>query len=337
MRGVLGNRSSGDLSVTCVGVDLAGLWLPRATLRSVRDRLTASPPNSCPVPGLLVIGWEADGIHYESGFRGAASRYEEVVATVRGLLAGAIETLKSTSSAPTSAATDSAELRPEWKASMTAGARRCSCSRTAAPSPATRTARSGETFGEAVFATGMTGYQETLTDPSYSRQVVVQTAPHIGNTGRQRRGPREPPDVGRRLRRARPGPPRRAPGARRAASTRSLYRAGHRRHQRHRHPRAHPPPSRARCDALRDRPARGCRRAARSGAGQRGDARRRPRAGRLHARALRRLSRRTGALRVAALDLGIKWRTPARMAARGIEVTVHPGDGDGRRAARRRP
>lgn len=41
----------------------------------------------------------------------------------------------------------------------------------------------GETFGEAVFATGMTGYQETLTDPSYHRQVVVMTAPHIGNTG----------------------------------------------------------------------------------------------------------------------------------------------------------
>lgn len=41
----------------------------------------------------------------------------------------------------------------------------------------------GETFGEAVFTTGMTGYQETLTDPSYHRQIVVQTAPHIGNTG----------------------------------------------------------------------------------------------------------------------------------------------------------
>ncbi len=41
----------------------------------------------------------------------------------------------------------------------------------------------GETFGEAVFSTGMTGYQETLTDPSYRRQVVVATAPHIGNTG----------------------------------------------------------------------------------------------------------------------------------------------------------
>lgn len=41
----------------------------------------------------------------------------------------------------------------------------------------------GETVGEAVFSTGMTGYQETLTDPSYHRQVVVMTAPHIGNTG----------------------------------------------------------------------------------------------------------------------------------------------------------
>lgn len=41
----------------------------------------------------------------------------------------------------------------------------------------------GTTVGEAVFSTGMTGYQETLTDPSYHRQVIVMTAPHIGNTG----------------------------------------------------------------------------------------------------------------------------------------------------------
>jgi len=41
----------------------------------------------------------------------------------------------------------------------------------------------GETFGEIVFNTGMTGYQETLTDPSYCRQIVAMTAPHIGNTG----------------------------------------------------------------------------------------------------------------------------------------------------------
>lgn len=41
----------------------------------------------------------------------------------------------------------------------------------------------GRALGEAVFSTAMTGYQETLTDPSYYRQVVIQTAPHIGNTG----------------------------------------------------------------------------------------------------------------------------------------------------------
>jgi carbamoyl-phosphate synthase small subunit len=41
----------------------------------------------------------------------------------------------------------------------------------------------GTAFGEAVFSTGMSGYQETLTDPSYHRQVVIMTAPHVGNTG----------------------------------------------------------------------------------------------------------------------------------------------------------
>ncbi|QOR72697.1 glutamine-hydrolyzing carbamoyl-phosphate synthase small subunit [Ruania alkalisoli] len=41
----------------------------------------------------------------------------------------------------------------------------------------------GVTFGEIVFSTGMTGYQETLTDPSYHQQIVVMTAPHVGNTG----------------------------------------------------------------------------------------------------------------------------------------------------------
>ena len=41
----------------------------------------------------------------------------------------------------------------------------------------------GRTFGEIVFATGMSGYQETLTDPSYAGQIVLMTAPHIGNTG----------------------------------------------------------------------------------------------------------------------------------------------------------
>ena len=66
---------------------------------------------------------------------------------------------------------------------------------TAGPGPAVLVLEDGRTWrgtaygatgvalGEAVFATGMTGYQETLTDPSYHRQIVVMTAPHIGNTG----------------------------------------------------------------------------------------------------------------------------------------------------------
>ena len=127
----------------------------------------------------------------------------------------------------------------------------------------------GTTVGEAVFATGMTGYQETLTDPSYHRQVVVMTAPHIGNTGVNGED-----DESRRmwvagLRRPRPGPPpvqlavHRQPGRRTGA-------AGRRRHQRHRHPGADPAPARPRRDAgrhhqraRRRRPAarRRCRRA----------------------------------------------------------------------------
>ena len=47
----------------------------------------------------------------------------------------------------------------------------------------------GTTLGEAVFATGMTGYQETITDPSYAGQIVLMTAPHIGNTGVNREDP----------------------------------------------------------------------------------------------------------------------------------------------------
>lgn len=47
--------------------------------------------------------------------------------------------------------------------------------------------KSGKTFGELVFSTGMTGYQETLTDPSYAGQIVLQTAPHIGIVGTNKR------------------------------------------------------------------------------------------------------------------------------------------------------
>jgi hypothetical protein len=82
--GVLGSRQSGELRVTCVGIDLPGLWLPAAALRDVRiaDRFATK---FMPGTGLLVFAWEADGRVYESGFRGQASRYEEVVAAVRAL------------------------------------------------------------------------------------------------------------------------------------------------------------------------------------------------------------------------------------------------------------
>ncbi|MBM4230063.1 MAG: carbamoyl-phosphate synthase small subunit, partial [Gammaproteobacteria bacterium] len=41
----------------------------------------------------------------------------------------------------------------------------------------------GKTSGEVVFNTALTGYQEILSDPSYSRQIVTLTYPHIGNVG----------------------------------------------------------------------------------------------------------------------------------------------------------
>jgi hypothetical protein len=86
VHGVLGSRVDGELVITCAGVDVAGLWLPVPALRSVRvdDRFATK---FMPGTGLLVFGWEMAGREYESGFRGAASGYEEVVAAVRGLLA----------------------------------------------------------------------------------------------------------------------------------------------------------------------------------------------------------------------------------------------------------
>ena len=97
----------------------------------------------------------------------------------------------------------------------------------------------GQTLGEVVFCTGMTGYQETLTDPSYHRQIVVQTAPQIGNTGWND----EDDESGRiwvsGLRGARPG----QDGVELALAARAgrrAGRAGRGRHQRRRHQDRHP-------------------------------------------------------------------------------------------------
>ena len=186
----------------------------------------------------------------------------------------------------------------------------------------------GATFGEAVFTTGMTGYQETLTDPSYHRQVVVQTAPHIGNTGMNDEDPES-----RRIWVA--GYVVRDP-APRASNWRSAARTGRRPARwpgswasRHRHPRAHPAPARARRHARRgllrrlDRSAPTCSLERVLASPQHGG--RRPHR-RRHDRASRTSSSPKGGHRftVAAVDLGIKAMTPRRMAERGIRVIVLP-------------
>ncbi len=80
----------------------------------------------------------------------------------------------------------------------------------------------GTTSGEVVFNTAMTGYQEILTDPSYSRQIVTLTYPHIGNTGVN------PEDV---------------ESSFDAKSLGLSPSRKHRRHRRHRHPQADPHPA----------------------------------------------------------------------------------------------
>ncbi len=181
----------------------------------------------------------------------------------------------------------------------------------------------GETFGEAVFATGMTGYQETLTDPSYARQVIVQTAPHIGNTGVNDEDPesRRIWVAGYVVR-----DPARRPSSWRAQrsldeqlrsegivgisgiDTRALTR-----HLRER--------GAMRCAIAPLEAADGLLERVQQSAGMVGadlaPAVTTPQAYVVSPDGPPRL-------RVAALDLGIKARTPARMAARGIEVTVHP-------------
>ena len=182
----------------------------------------------------------------------------------------------------------------------------------------------GETFGEAVFATGMTGYQETLTDPSYHRQVVVMTAPHIGNTGMNDEDPESSRIwvAGYVVR-----DPARVPSSWRSRrslddalreqgvvgisgiDTRALTR-----HLRDRGAmRVGISTTETDAAALLDRVRASSR-----------DGRRRPLRRGLHRRGLRRPGGRRAALPVAALDLGIKANTPRMMAERGIETHVLP-------------
>ena len=103
----------------------------------------------------------------------------------------------------------------------------------------------GLSVGEVVFNTAMTGYQEILTDPSYARQLVTLTYPHIGNTGCTDQDDEARAGVGRRPDRARrAAPPQQLAQPARAARMAAAARRG--RHRRHRHPQAHAPAARPR-------------------------------------------------------------------------------------------
>ena len=191
----------------------------------------------------------------------------------------------------------------------------------------------GRTLGEAVFATGMTGYQETLTDPSLRRPDRLMTAPHIGNTGMNDEDPESAPHLGRRATSCATPPA----SSRTSAPTRSLdddlVGDGIVGHQRHRHPRGHPPHPLGRQPCAAGIFSGGCRALT---ADEQLDARaRRRRDGRAEplGRGLGRPPRpytlpaegeRIGILAV--LDLGVKQSTIDNLAARGFDVHVLPQD-----------
>ena len=197
-------------------------------------------------------------------------------------------------------------------------------------------AAEGFAFGEAVFTTAMTGYQEVVTDPSFAEQLVCFTAPMVGNYGvaAERSESRRPhARAVADARGARAGVDRLAPRARR------------RRALRDRHALARAAPARGRRDARRSRPAATALRrgGARGGSAAARDGR---------PRARRRASRRAepyvfheeGDVDVAVVDYGAKRSILRRLAQAGARVTVYPHDVDAdtlagarRRAALERP
>ena len=112
----------------------------------------------------------------------------------------------------------------------------------------------GETFGEAVFNTGMAGYQEVLTDPSYAGQIVAMTSPHQGNYGMNDADPGVGPGAGGGVRRARGVTPRVVVASGGARSQDALAGVGGHRHRGHRHPAADAPPARAAARCARRSP-----------------------------------------------------------------------------------
>ena len=234
----------------------------------------------------------------------------------------------------------------------------CPCQRVRPPSwysrmaryfAAPRSARTRLPVGEVVFNTAMTGYQEILTDPSYCRQIVTLTYPHIGNTGVNA----EDVEATQRLcggpRHSRPAAARSRTGAQSWTSADYLQRESVVGDRRHRHAQAHAHPAR---EGRAERLHHGRRH-------RRGDRRSRSRArvsrassgmdlakvvscskpyqwteSELDARQRLRPAGRDGRFHVVAYDYGIKRNILRMLADRGCEVTVVPAQTPAARSAR---
>jgi len=187
----LGARARTTLRVTEGGVALAlprgDVWVPAADLRG--GRLESSLAGKVVgVGGLLVLRWALGPAEVDTGIRlDERTRTDALLAAVAGLVPPRHPTT-------TDHQTETDHLTEESPVPTPPPLTAVPLTGTAEPTAVLvledgRSWRGqafgalGQSVGEAVFATGMTGYQETLTDPSYHRQVVVATAPQIGNTG----------------------------------------------------------------------------------------------------------------------------------------------------------
>ena len=198
----------------------------------------------------------------------------------------------------------------------------------------------GNTTGEVVFNTALTGYQEILTDPSYARQIVTLTYPHIGNTGTTPEDLESPQIYRRRPRHPRPAARSPATGAPTKSLPEFLERGTRRRDRRHRHAQAHAHPAReGRAGRLHhDRRARSIEAAAvKAGAQVPGPQGHGPRQGGQTKRTLpverghacgpdnrRAPIRAHQRLHVVAYDFGIKRNILRLLADRGCRMTVVP-------------
>ena len=206
----LGQRAAGSVAVDPAGVLLTrrgvpDIWIERSALRGVvADRAAAG--RLIGGTGVLVVTWQHGPALLDTAFRTAEPEEQAALgAAIAALLPDPVPPTAPPAPAPAPAALPAAppaplpapppQEVPAVTAVPTAASARAATVLARVGRPALYVLEDGtvfrgygfgadgEAFGEAVFCTAMTGYQETLTDPSYHRQVVAMTAPHIGNTG----------------------------------------------------------------------------------------------------------------------------------------------------------